>query len=342
MPTKTPAPTPVSDEKNVSYIGNNKLITLPEKLPVSSGDGYTTLPGGGTIHTQGGVDGKNAKTIYVPPGTVITDDGRISVPKGSNGATVTYGNGYVFGILESAMFILDDKAPLGYRIIAENRFVDVGEDDWFFSYVMFVHSHGLMAGTLTKSLKFHPDSAINRGMLTTILYNMEGCPDVSGLSNPFKDNAGNMWYHDAVIWAVANGIASGYGNGRFGPGDIINREQIAVILTNYIKYKGYALPAKKTVAFDDEASISKWALEAVSAIQAAGIVSGRPGNVYDPKGTATRAETAAIITRLIEACGGASKGGVGGKSVFDVYVDKSAMESIERALFVLREEEEKQ
>jgi len=120
------------------------------------------------------------------------------------------------------------------------------------------------------------------------------------LPDPFTDNPAGSVYADAVIWAANNGIVSGYGNGSFGSDDDINREQMTVLLVNYLNYKGIDLPAGQAVSFDDESHISSWALDSIKMLQAAGIVSGKPGNIYDPIGAATRAEIATIIVRLME------------------------------------------
>jgi len=119
------------------------------------------------------------------------------------------------------------------------------------------------------------------------------------------------------------------------------------MLMNYVKYKGYELPARTTTAFNDETSIASWAYDAVKRIQAAGIVSGRPGNLYDPQATATRAEVATIFARFVEtyvshalaldtgnanqnpSTGGAQTTATG---MMDVYFDRRAMEAIKRAL----------
>ena len=76
---------------------------------------------------------------------------------------------------------------------------------------------------------------------------------------------------------------------------------MAVMLNNYISKRGFDLiPTNGQVAFADENTISLWALEGVKAIQAYGIIRGKPGNIYDPKNTATRAEVATIFARFIE------------------------------------------
>ena len=76
---------------------------------------------------------------------------------------------------------------------------------------------------------------------------------------------------------------------------------MAVMLNNYISKREFEfIPANGQVAFADESTISSWALEGVKTIQAYEIINGKPGNIYDPKNTATRAEVATIFARFIE------------------------------------------
>ena len=117
-----------------------------------------------------------------------------------------------------------------------NPFQDISETDWFYNSVMFVYSRSLMLGTSTEPMMFSPNEVTDRGMIVTILYRLTGSPDTSSLNNPFNDVADDMWYAAAVKWAVSNEIVSGYGDGRYGPEDEITREQVAVILNNYIRY----------------------------------------------------------------------------------------------------------
>jgi hypothetical protein len=104
----------------------------------------------------------------------------------------------------------------------------------------------------------------------------------------------------AVEWAADMGIVTGIGNNMFAPNANVTREQMAVMLYNYINFKGISLPVNNIpAAFADEGEISSWAINAVKSIQAAGIISGRPGNLFDPQATATRAEVATIFARFI-------------------------------------------
>jgi hypothetical protein len=108
------------------------------------------------------------------------------------------------------------------------------------------------------------------------------------------------YYEVAVSWAAEKGIVAGYGNGLFGPDDNVTREQLAVIMYNYQQFSGLrpveSLPAKN---FADGHLISDWAKTAVSSLTRQGVISGKPGDLFDPSGNATRAEYASILYRFL-------------------------------------------
>ena len=298
----TQPPTTVSTDGDTTTIGDNNVTTPKGQKPVTNSDGSTTLPAGGTITNPGSNNGKGGSTINVPPGTIVTEDGKISFPSGSGGGTITYDNGHTFNISEDATIIMDDDIPLGYYIAFENPFEDVDKNAWYFDCVMFAYAHGLMVGTNADPITFSPNMTTTRGMIVTVLYRMAGSPDVSGLSNPFSDIAGEKWYSDAVIWAAANGIVSGYGGGLYGSEDNVTREQLAVILNNYINYMGLMLPEiRDYTGFNDDIDCANYAKEAIERFFKSEIVSGKPGNIFDPKGDATRAEVATMLKNFLEA-----------------------------------------
>ena len=180
-------------------------------------------------------------------------------------------------------------------------FIDVQDGDWFAGDVMFTYKNGLMSGTSADPVTFSPNMTLTRGMLVTTLYRYSGCPDVSNFANPFGDVAAGLWYSDAVIWAAHNGIVQGVGGNLFAPEQNITREQIAVIMLRYAGAANKILPEiYQAAAFADGRAISDWADEAVMAIRGAGIIFGRPGNLFDPQGIATRAEASAILRRFAE------------------------------------------
>ena len=177
-----------------------------------------------------------------------------------------------------------------------NPFVDVIEGSWYSEAVKYVCEKGLMKGTGGNT--FSPDEMTTRGMIVTILHRLEGMPSAG--DNAFSDVKTDKYYADAVAWASGNNIASGYGNDKFGPDDTISREQLAVILINYAKYKGYDISAKADLSkYADAEDISSWASDAMSWANAVGLILG-DGNSLTPTGNATRAQAAAILYRLVE------------------------------------------
>ena len=177
-------------------------------------------------------------------------------------------------------------------------FSDVKEGDWFYEAAQFAQENGLMLGT--GGGKFSPHATTTRGMVVAILYRMFGSPAVAG-TNSFGDVKAGQYYFDAVTWASNNKLVSGYLSGDFGPNDSITREQLAVILMNYAKLKGYDVSAKVDLSkFRDVSSVSEWAHDALTWANALGLIQGIGGDMLNPGGNAERCQVAAILQRFIE------------------------------------------
>ena len=164
-------------------------------------------------------DGQTAQGLVV--WYVATDGTRSQVPASYDGKnvvfTVPHFSNYViaYDAEKAAACPKDDTCPI-------SAFTDADPTVWYHDGVHFVLANGLMNGM--GNGKFDPNGSTSRAMIVTILYRLEGKPDVSGKANPFEDVADGQWYTDAVIWAAENKIVEGYGNGRFDPtGDITPR-----------------------------------------------------------------------------------------------------------------------
>lgn len=140
---------------------------------------------------------------------------------------------------------------------------------------------------------------MTRGMMVAVLWRMAGRPDTNEYENSFTDVQGGRWYYDAVRWAAANGIVSGFGDGTFRPSYNITREQMAAMLFRYARFMNFEMPRIRTGSFYDDIYVSRWARASVNAMFEAGVISGRPGNVFDPQGEATRAEVAALLKNFL-------------------------------------------
>ena len=176
-------------------------------------------------------------------------------------------------------------------------FTDVKTGDWYYDAVAYAYDNGLMSGT--SATTFSPNATTTRGMIVTILWRMEQEPSVSGQA--FTDVADNMYYKDAVTWAAANGIVTGYGDGTFGPDKTITREQMAAILYRYAQYKGYDVTNMKDISgYSDADSVSSWAQEAMEWANGAGYITGVTDTTLLPQNSATRAQSATILMRFCE------------------------------------------
>ena len=174
-------------------------------------------------------------------------------------------------------------------------FPDVTEGDWFYDAVRYAYETGLMDGVGDNL--FAPNSQTTRAQLVTILYRLEGEPEVSGTSG-FTDVEAGTWYTDAVAWAAANGIVS---ETEFAPGKDITREQLATILFRYAEAKGYDVSARADLsAYTDADQIQSYAAESVAWAVAEGLIQGFEDNTLRPAGNATRAQIATILMRFCE------------------------------------------
>ena len=186
---------------------------------------------------------------------------------------------------------------VGYKNPAP-AFTDI-HNHWAADNILFAASRGLLSGT--SDTTFSPNTGMTRGMFVTALGRLAGINPDSYKTGKFTDVKADAYYAPYVNWAAQNGIVEGVTATTFAPDTNINREQMAVIMANYAKKLGYDLPKTlQAVTFADNAQTSSWAKNAVRTMQQAGILSGKNGNKFDPKGTATRAEVATVLRRFVE------------------------------------------
>ena len=173
-------------------------------------------------------------------------------------------------------------------------FVDVPAESWAANAVAFASAHELFNGTSANT--FSPDLSMTRGMLAVVLHSLENNPK-QAFTEKFSDVDDSAWYADAVIWAAEHGIVSGYGNGQFGPGNNIAREQLAVMLW---RYAGSPAAIDKELHFTDVGEASGYALEALCWAVENGIISGYGDGRLDPQGLAARAQVAQMLMNYLK------------------------------------------
>jgi len=181
-------------------------------------------------------------------------------------------------------------------------FTDVTKN-WAYPGIQYCVTHGIMGGMGDGT--FAPTGTTTRAQIVQILYNLEGTPAVSG-TTPFTDLTAN-WYKPAILWAYQNNVVAGTSPTTFAPDQPVTREQIAVILTQYmfnvLKMNRTWTPADLST-FPDGANVSSWAKEAMQDAVALGLINGTKapdGKVYlDPQGSAQRQQVATILMNFCQ------------------------------------------
>ena len=181
-----------------------------------------------------------------------------------------------------------------------NPFTDLSKADWYYKNAHYAYSYNIMRGV--GGGKFGGTMAVTRAQGAAILRNLQGGP-AEPADPPFKDVAAGAWYADAVTWAGSNGIAAGYANGKFGPNDVLTREQYATFLYCYSAWKGYGMGYVKSLReYADYLEVSASAYEPLLWATAHGLIGSTSvyALVLSPKGGVTRGQAAALTQRFIE------------------------------------------
>ena len=195
-----------------------------------------------------------------------------------------------------------ETIPATGSVDVTQMFTDVTKN-WAYPGIQYCVTHGIMGGMGDGT--FAPTGTTTRAQIVQILYNLEGTPAVSG-TTPFTDLTAN-WYKPAILWAYQNNVVAGKSPTTFDPEGPVTREQIAVILTQYmfhvLKMERTWTPADLS-AFPDGANVSSWAKEAMQDAVALGLINGTKasdGLVYlDPQGSATRQQVATILMNFCQ------------------------------------------
>lgn len=171
------------------------------------------------------------------------------------------------------------------------------KDDWSRAGICYVVDHDIMVGTTTNV--FSPDTTTTRAMLVTVLWRVAGRPAAEAAS--FTDVSTGTWYTDAIAWAEDTGVVSGYPDGTFGPMNAVTREEAASILYRYAGKSNMDVTAADDLsAFADHTSVQRYARTAMQWAVGSGLISGMSATELAPQGTATRAQIAAILWRLLD------------------------------------------
>ena len=173
-------------------------------------------------------------------------------------------------------------------------FSDIKPNFWAASYIESMAAKGIISGRPTGI--YDPQGNVTRAEFAKMVTVAMNLVDETLKSN-FSDVPADAWYAPYVASAEKAGIITGYTDGTFRPDGLITREEMAAIIFRAL---GEDAPRRiyDFLTFDDNNNIATWARTAVAAAVRDGIITGKPGNMMDPKGKTTRAEAAAIIYRM--------------------------------------------
>ena len=283
---------------NVYPAGHDVFSTYDQSLKATWKDKQVTEvtisfdPNGGT-GTMQPMKVKSGEEFELPKCT-------FTPPEGKEFAGWLAVNGNVHPAGEVVTFSIDQSLQATWKDTAEVDVTEMFSDvtkNWAYPGIQYCVTHQLMSGV--GGNLFAPKMTTTRAQIVQILYNLEGEPKVSG-TTPFTDLTQN-WYKDAVLWAYQTGVVSGTSATTFAPDLPVTREQIAVILMEYmtrvLKLERTWTPADLSV-FPDAGSVSGWAKDALADAVALGLISGASngGQTYlEPQGSATREQVATIL-----------------------------------------------
>jgi hypothetical protein len=229
-----------------------------------------------------GFDGRRAALYRV------NDDGTATLVRG-----LTLDGVYIVPLTRLGLYALAE----GHTAVPSpaDAFTDAVEH-WAYEYIRYAVEKSLFNGVGADS--FAPDRPMTRGMFVTVLGRLAGADREAYTGSPFDDVAEGQWYAPYVAWARDKEIVGGVGGSRFAPDRAITREEMATILYRYARFADVALADGTAESFTDTAEISAWAREGVQALTAAGLIHGAGEGLFAPRRTATRAEAAALLSRL--------------------------------------------
>ncbi len=220
-----------------------------------------------------------------------TNSGNVLVIVNADGSETIVKKSVVDG--STVVGIVDGSCTV--KVVTNNKAFADTNTHWAREAVSFAASRELFQGTSAAS--FSPNAPMNRAMLATVLYRLEDA-SASG-SHGFTDVPSGTWYTDAVTWASQEGIVTGTGNG-FNPDGNVTREQLAAMLYRYARSIGMNTYAGANLnRFTDCGKVSGWAEDALVWAVSNGLITGKSEGTLDPTGSATRAEVATVMQRMV-------------------------------------------
>ncbi len=190
----------------------------------------------------------------------------------------------------------DPKPCDGGDQCPSKKLTDVDQKAYYHEAVDSVFESKLMIGMSKDS--FGIGLPMTRGMVATVLYRMDGSPEVQGTTH-FTDVEKDSYYENAVLWAAQNGITEGMSEDSFGPQLTVTREQMVTFLYRYAKYKGLDVTASGDLkAFTDSGDVANYAATPMAWAVGKTLVKGMGNSTLAPREPLLREQCAELLYRM--------------------------------------------
>lgn len=212
--------------------------------------------------------------------------------------TVVYGNRYYYKVAAYNDTGSSESPVAEVRTSTKSNFTDLGRVSWAKDAIESLAGLGIIKGVSNNS--YAPDRTISKAEFTTIVvraFKLETAP-IGALA----DVKSNKWYYKDVMIAENLGVIAGDDNNRFYPEVAITREEICVMLFNALQASGRNFTIhdnSELEKFIDRNNISSAAVSSMATLAGEGVIEGLPGNIIGPKYTATRAQAAVFLYRIL-------------------------------------------
>ena len=286
-----------ASNKNASFVMPDNDVTVKANWIYnggSGGGGYTYY----TIKATAGVNGSIS-----PSGNVSVREGRdqtftITPDKGYAVAKVLVDSKNV-GAVKSYTFENVKKAHTIEVVFMKSSgnpqtgvFVDVPEGSYYEEAVNWAVEQGITQGT--DATHFSPDGICTRAQAVTFLWRAAGSPAPKSTAMPFTDVKSGVYYYDAVLWAVENGITKGTTDTTFSPNMNCSRAQIVTFL-----WRSEKSPAAGTVNPFTDVKANAYYADAVLWAVKEDVTKGTTATTFSPDANCTRAQIVTFIYRAL-------------------------------------------
>ena len=175
----------------------------------------------------------------------------------------------------------------------EKTFIDLAEVEWAQEAIYALREKGIVSGRSEEI--FDPTSTVTREEFAKMLVLAIGCYDETATTE-FADVSADAWSYSYIASAAKNGLINGIGNGKFGIGGIISRQDMALLIA---RAAGFTDDDSES-GFADDALISDYARAAVGYVRTQGLMNGVGDNKFAPMMNVSRAQAAKVIYELIQ------------------------------------------